>query len=180
MRRENGALPLEPRDRSINKRLFQKNADIVAKVAGRKIVRAIDDEIIRRKNPHRIRGFEADIVKFDANMRIYLAKTLAGALDLLFSDIPAAMQDLTLEVRLVHHIEIDDSQSANPCGGEVKSHRRSKSSRSDTENLGGFQAFLPLESDLRQRQVPRVAGDLALAKLHLRHTGGIEDTGAHC
>ena len=98
MRRKNRALALETRNRAVNERLFQKNTDIVAQIARREIVRAVENQIVGFHDLHRCFGIEADIVEFDANIRVGFEKTLAGAVGFFSPDIGAAVEDLTLKV----------------------------------------------------------------------------------
>ena len=46
MRREDAGLALEPEDRAVNVGLFEQDAGVVGEVAGGKIVRAIDDDVV--------------------------------------------------------------------------------------------------------------------------------------
>ena len=44
---KNRALTIKTEDRTVNIWLFQKNTDVIGKVAGRKIIRSIDDDVVR-------------------------------------------------------------------------------------------------------------------------------------
>jgi hypothetical protein len=65
-----------------------------------------------------------------------------------------------LEVCLIHHIEIDDSEGSNTGGSEIKTRWRTKPTRSDAKNTRGFQAFLALQTKSRQGKMAGITLDL--------------------
>src|SRR5579885_739436 len=52
---------------------------------------------------------------------------------------------------------------------EIVGKRRAKSASADAEHLCGLQLLLAFQPDLRQKQVPRIAGDFFIGKLWLGH-----------
>ena len=54
MRRENRALTVKSKDRSVDIRFLRQDADIIRQVARRKIVRSINDDVIVLNKLHRV------------------------------------------------------------------------------------------------------------------------------
>ena len=114
---KNGALTIKTEYRTVNIRLFQKNADVIGKVAGRKIIRSVDDDVVRLHDLPRILGAEKGVVEIHLNIRIDFLDAVAGAIELLASDILSTMQNLALEVRVIHHVKIHQPERADARGG---------------------------------------------------------------
>ena len=72
MWREDGRLPIEAEDGTINIRLARKNGDVIGKITGGKVVRAIHDQIVVAQNLLRVPAREAARVELDRDMRIGL------------------------------------------------------------------------------------------------------------
>ena len=53
--------------------------------------------------------------------------------------------------------DVDETDAPDPCGGEVERNWRAKSARADKERGGGFELFLPRQTDFGDEQVARVA-----------------------
>ena len=69
------------------------------------------------------------------------------------------MQDLTLEVGLVDHIEVDDTDAPNACGGQVHQERRTETTRADAEDGRSLELALTGHTHLVQNQVPTEPSD---------------------
>ena len=67
------------------------------------------------------------------------------------------MDDLTLQVRLVDRVEVDDAERADARRGQVKQRRRAEAARAHDEHLRVLQALLPGHADVGDDQVARVA-----------------------
>src|SRR4051812_20665358 len=78
------------------------------------------------------------------------------------------MQDLTLKIGMINHIEIDEAQAAHAGGGEIKRERRAEATGTDQKNRGRLEALLTFDRHLRHDQMPRVTGDFLVGKLDLR------------
>jgi hypothetical protein len=76
-----------------------------------------------------------------------------------------AEQHLTVQVALVHHVELDESQGADPGRGQVEAERRAQSAGADGQHLGGLQAALPLDPHLGHDEVAAVLADLGGVEL---------------
>ena len=150
---KNRALTIKSEDRAINIRLFQKNTDVVRKVAGRKIIRPIDDDVVRLDNLPRILGAEEGVVEVHLDVGIDFLDAVAGAVELFATDIFGPMQNLALEVGIIHHVKIHQPECADAGGGKVEADRRSQSACADAKHFCGFQALLALECNLWHDQM---------------------------
>ena len=72
IRRKNRALSVKPEDRAVDVRLFLKDTDVVGEIAGRKIVRAVDDDVVGSHNFYRVFRGEEAVVEIDLHIRIDL------------------------------------------------------------------------------------------------------------
>ncbi len=76
------------------------------------------------------------------------------------------MDDLALQVRLVHHVEVHDAQGSDPRRREIHGERRAQTPGPDGEYPGLLQLLLSVEGDLRHDQVPAVACDLLVGQIY--------------
>ena len=71
------------------------------------------------------------------------------------------MDDLTLEIRVVDDVGVDDAERADAGGGEVERRRRAEPAGTDQEHARVEQLLLPLLADLGNQDVAGVAGRCA-------------------
>jgi hypothetical protein len=83
------------------------------------------------------------------------------------------VDDLPLQVRLVDSVEVDDAERADSGRGQVHQRGRAETAGPDTEHPGILQPLLPLDPDIRDDQVARVAADLVNGQLG----GGFDERG---
>ena len=76
------------------------------------------------------------------------------------------MKDLTLEIGKVHDVVIDQTQSTDTGGGQIKRNGRTEAPCSDTENTGCLDSFLTIEGYLRHDEVAGIARDLIVTKIN--------------
>ena len=74
------------------------------------------------------------------------------------------MNNLSLQVRVIHHIEIDESERAHPGCAKIKRQWGSQATRADTEHTRRFQLLLALHAHLGHDQVARVAQDFIVGE----------------
>ena len=78
------------------------------------------------------------------------------------------MDDLALEVGLVHGVELDDAERAHTGRGQVEEGRGAEAARADTQDLRVLQALLPAHPEVRDDQVARIPADLVDGELGSR------------
>jgi len=71
-----------------------------------------------------------------------------------------AVDDLALQVRLVHHVEVDNAQRADPGRGQVQQRGRAEAAGPDAQDLGVLQPLLPGHAHVGDDQVTGVTPDL--------------------
>ena len=74
------------------------------------------------------------------------------------------MNNLALQVGVVHDIEIDETESAYAGGGEIERHRRAQASGADAEHARGFQLLLTLHAHLGHDEMAGVAQDFVFVQ----------------
>ncbi len=75
------------------------------------------------------------------------------------------MNDLALQVRLVHHVEVHYPYGPDARRREVERERAPEATGPDGQDPCLLQLLLPVEGDLWHDQVPAVACDLLVAEL---------------
>src|SRR6185436_7621867 len=109
----------------------------------------VDDDVVALEEPHRVMTCQPRLVRFDLDVRIDVAQTVARGFNLSAAEIFGSVNDLALQIRFFHDIEIDDANPSHTSGCEVHSHRRAESTRSNHQHTRRFQFSLPLHADFR-------------------------------
>src|SRR5213594_1134992 len=156
---EDARLAFEAEDRSIDVRLVQENGRIVHEVAGREVVRPIDDDVVVFQNAQRVVRRETRLVRLHVDVRVDLGDPFFRDLDLLAADVFRPVEHLTLQVRLVNHVEVDDPETADAGGAKVLGERHAESPGADDEGGRLLELQLPRHADLGQDQGPGIALD---------------------
>src|SRR4029077_829607 len=144
--------------------LIQQHAGIIDEVARRKIVSAVDDDVVIAKDIERVGTRGARFVRIDANRRIHAGQAFLGGLDLGPADVVRRKRDLPLEIGVIDDVEIDDAQAAHAGGAKVKSRGRAEPARADHKHLGLGQLELPLHANFGHDQMAAIALNLLLRK----------------
>src|SRR5437899_4511857 len=170
-REEDARLTFEPEDRPVDVRLLQEDGRIIHEVPGREVVRPIDDHVVVTQDVQRVLGRQASLVGLDIDVRIDLRDPLSRHFDFLATDVLRAVQYLSLEIRLVDHVEVDDPEAANPRRAQILRERDPEAARADDQGGRLFELQLSRHPDLREDQVPRVPLDFRGREdiLPLRH-----------
>ena len=109
---------------------------------------------------------------------IDLQDAVARALGLGATDIALAVDDLTLQVALVHGVELDDAERADARGGEVEKGGAPEPSRPDAQHPGILQPLLAGHADVGDDEVAAVAPHLVDAEALGRFDEGGQDHGS--
>ena len=75
------------------------------------------------------------------------------------------MDDLALQVGLVHGVELDDAERADAGGGQVEQRRAAEPTGPDHQHPRVLQSLLPDHADVGDDQVPAVATNLVAGEL---------------
>ena len=76
------------------------------------------------------------------------------------------VQNLALQVGIIHGVEIHDAEFADAGGGEIHGDGRAETARADAQDAGGLDFLLAGQTDFGQNQVPRVAADFVIVQFH--------------
>ena len=152
---EHGDLPVEAQHRTPHVGLVQQRRRVVGEVAGGEVVAAVDHEIVGAEECEGIISFEAHRMLDDDDVAIDLADRPRRTARLQLADRCCAMNHLTLQVAHIDRIEVDDSDRADAGRREVLQHGRTQTTGPDDQYPRRRQPALPVETELRQRDVAR-------------------------
>ena len=113
----------------------------------------------------------------DLDLGVERLELFRGRVQLLAPDVRRRVDDLPLQVALIHHVEIHQSQRAHSGCGQVKRKRRAQSAGSYAQHARGFQLALALLAHLGQDQVARVARQFVLGQFGQFHRYGCSSHG---
>ena len=119
---------------------------------------------------------DARVVEDDFAVRIDAVNGFLGRLRLGPAHVRVRVQDLALQVGIIHGVEIHDADFADAGGGEVHGDGRAEAARADAQHAGGADFLLAGQTDFGQNQVPRVAADFVIVQFHNQPTGRDTDT----
>ena len=180
VRREDRGLALETKNRPVDVWFLEENADVVREITRRKIVRAVDHDVIRLDQPAGVFAREQAIVQVHLHVGIDVFDAVPGRIEFLAADIRRAVQDLPLQIGKIDDIEIHQPHPPHPGGGQIQGDGRAKAPCPDAQHPGGFEAFLPAERHFRHDQMARITRDLIIAQRDGLCAGGIDDAAAGC
>jgi hypothetical protein len=169
-------LAVEAVDRAPDVGDLQEVRRVVDHVAGREVVGAVDDQVVALEDLHHVVVVEALLVQHDLDVRIGLGDRLLGRLRLRLPDVGLAVDDLALQVGLVHLVELRDAQGADAGRGEVEQRRAAETAGADDQDLGVLQPALPDHPDVGDDQVAAVTAHLVDGEL----VCGLHEWGQGC
>jgi hypothetical protein len=145
---EHRGLAFKAENRAIDIRLAEQDTDIVHEIACLEVVCPVNDNVVVLTNLQGVVGAQHGLVRVDVDMRIDVAQTVFGRLQLRAANIFRAMQDLPLQVTFVHDVKIHNANAAHSSRCQVQRQRCTKSPSSNEQDAGGFEFTLPLHTDL--------------------------------
>ncbi len=101
-----------------------------------------------------------------SQLRIDAVDGFLGGLRLGPADVGVRVQNLALEVGVIHGIEIHDADFADAGGGEIHGDGRAEAAGADAQDAGALDFLLACQPDFGQNQVPRVAADFIIVQFH--------------
>ncbi len=102
----------------------------------------------------------------DFHVRINAANRFLGRLGLRAAHVRVRVENLPLQIGIIHGVEIHDADLADAGGGEIHGDGRAKAARTDAQDAGGFDLLLPGQTDFGQNQMPRVTADFVIVQFH--------------
>ena len=110
---EDRGLPLEAEDAAVGVRYAEDHAGVVDQIAGRKVVSAVDDDVVAAQHVERVGGRERHLVALDVDLGVDGVEAVTRRLQLRPPDVRRAVDDLPLQVAVVDHVEVDDAEPAD-------------------------------------------------------------------
>ena len=157
---EHRHLTLEPVDRPPDVRLAREHRGVVDQVARCEVVRAVQDQVVLGEQVDRVVCLEPELVQSHLDQRVDLQDRVACALRLRPPDVGLAVDDLPLQVGLVHDVEFDDADGADARGGQVQQGGRTEPTGADHQHPSVLEPFLPVHPEVGDDQVAAVARNL--------------------
>ena len=78
------------------------------------------------------------------------------------------MDDLSLQIGGIHHVEVHQTDATNPGCRQVHQQRRPQPARANTQDTGSLEPPLALQAHLVQEDVPAVTSQLVPIELGQR------------
>ena len=91
------------------------------------------------------------------DVRIEAEQSVARRVDLGTTDVRRGVQYLSLQIRDVDEIKLDEADGADASGGEVERDGRAQSACTNQQHACGLEAELTVDTHLRQGEMPAVA-----------------------
>src|SRR5713226_7265410 len=161
---ENARLSFETKDGTVDVGFAGEHTGVVDEIARRKVVGAVNNHIVVTEKLKRVRAGQTGFVSFDLDVRIDVFETIARRSYFRTAYVARAVNDLSLQVRSVNHIEINQSKSSHAGRRQIHSQRRAQTAGANHQHAGSFQLSLTGHADLWNNDVPAVARDLFVRK----------------
>src|SRR5258705_1339425 len=116
---ENGGLAFEAKNRAVHVGLAEQDASIVHEIAGRKIVRAVDDDIEVLEEFERVGAGELRFEAQDLYVGIEVRKARARCFALVLANIGGTKRYLPLQIWKIHDVKIDQAEFAHTRGRKI-------------------------------------------------------------
>src|SRR6202050_793622 len=158
----------EGEDGAIDQRLLREHARIVDQIASRKIVAAIDDDVVILDYVHHVFRREPDLVTIHLDRGIERVDRFLRRLGLHHADPIGGVNDLALEIRKIDGIEIHQPDGSHSGRRKIERRGRAERSRAEQQDLGIEEFGLTLLADFGNYEMTRVARDLILSELAIR------------
>src|SRR5207247_2966886 len=91
----------------------QQHAGVIHQVARGKVVGAVDHDVVVLHDVERVLAGDGDFVPVDLHEWIDVQHAVGGRVQFLASDVFGAVDNLPLQVRVIHHIEIHEPDAAH-------------------------------------------------------------------
>ncbi len=154
---EHRDLALEAEDRPVDDRDPLEQRGVVDQVAGREVVRPVDDGVVAVDDVEDVVRAQAHVVGDDVHVGVQRGQRLLGRVDLALAHPVHVVEDLALQVGLVDDVHVDDAERAHAGGGQVEGGRRPQAPGTEEQHLGVEQLELARLAHLGQEQVALVA-----------------------
>ena len=156
MRLDRRELTFEPEHAGGDQCFLREEAGVVDQEASREIIRAIEHDVVLRDERDDIVGIDQLVIRVDGNFRIDGGERLLSGLDFWFSERGSRVHDLSLEIRKIDNVPIDETDRPDTGRSEIESSRRSQTTGTDQQDLGPLELQLALATHILKDDVPAV------------------------
>src|SRR5208282_6325532 len=104
-----------------------------------KIVRAVGHDVELAKQLQRVGAGQFRVERPQVEVGIDRLQLVGGGVEFLAADVSGGVDDLPLQVRIIHHVEVHNAERADARSRQVKRKRRPESARADAQNFRGLQ-----------------------------------------
>src|SRR5439155_9035200 len=139
VRREHCGLPLKTKDRTVDVRFACKNTDVIGQISRRKIIRAVHDHVVLRDKLWCVFARETALMQSDVDLRIDVTQAVARRLQFAAADVLCSVENLSLQIRKIDIVKIDEADRADASRRKIQSSRRSQTACTDAQNTRRFQ-----------------------------------------
>src|SRR5205085_11183744 len=108
---------------------------VVDQVAGGEVVGPVHDHVVAVDDVQDVVRAQADVVGDDVDVGVERGQGLLGRVHLALTHPVEVVEDLALEVGLVHHVHVDDAEGSDPGRGQVEGRRRPQATGAEQEDL---------------------------------------------
>ena len=143
-------------DGSERHRDAQVDTRVVDGVAGEERVRAVHHHVRALEKLHRVVAPQPIHDGNDDDVGVLALERRRRRLSLPRPEIPGAVQELTVQVRLFDAIRVDNRQSADSRSGQVERGRTAQPSGADDDHVTVAEAGLALAPDFREHHLPGI------------------------
>ena len=162
---EQRQLPLASHGAAKDQRCSGAPGGITKKIAGRDIVRTVDDKIMRLQKLIHIVDIKTFSARRDLDAGVQRGGGGGGARDLRGADACRYVQDLPVQVGQFDRLVIHNGDVTDPGRGKVENHRRAKPARTDNQHPRGKKAFLTILTNGRHDGLAGIAFKIILINL---------------
>src|SRR5690606_23621553 len=157
---EHRHLALKPKYRRVHIGLSQHHARIIHQVARSKIIRSIRNDIVARHNVESIRGGKPCFMNFYLNMGIQSQQSFPGGVSLGPAHVVDGIQHLTLQVGIVHPVELHQPNGAYSGRGKVQQRGAAQSACAHNQDAGSLEFLLGFQPETIYCNMAAVPGQL--------------------
>lgn len=153
---------------AMHERAAGANGGVVADVARREIVGAVDDDIVGGKEGVGVFRSHGGVDRVDRDFRVERAESSGRGIDFDVADRSGVVEELALEIVQFDAVRIDETEGADTGGGEIKGDRAAETARADNQHARGAETLLSGYADFAEQEMPAVASKLRGGEGHGR------------
>ena len=145
---------------------LRHHASVIDQELRREIVGAVDNKIVILDEVEDVVAGDEGMVSNDLYIGVHRFHSFFCGLYLGLAHVGRSMDNLTLQIRKVHHVGVGNTDGSHTCCGKVHGYRCSETTCTNHENLRVQKLLLALRTNLFQDDVAGIALQLFVGKSH--------------